>query len=183
MLANWLSNRVFKSSDIVDHSCSAWNTLVDPALVDQSIAGRDWSHRAVGWNVTIRSRPRGSPVSFMLREHLLQAFHPGGRDGDGLLVIRVVDPEAAVLRLHVRGDRPQQRLVLAEGFGGAADGDGVGLGRHGQAARAAGAAQRQFQGNSATRSVILCSAIRASTSASQAWGLTSTSWPFESASA
>jgi hypothetical protein len=57
----------------------------------------------------------------------LQVFHPGGREGDGLLVGAVVDPKAAVLRLYIRGDLPQQRLVLAEDFGGAADGDGVGL--------------------------------------------------------
>jgi len=86
--------------------------------------------------VTIRSRPRGWLAAFVLWEHLLQAFHSGGREGDGLAVISVVDPEAAVLRLHVRGDLPQQRLVLAEDFGGTADGDGVGWGRHGQAARA-----------------------------------------------
>ena len=39
-----------------------------------------------------------------------------------------------------------------------------------QAARATGIALRQFQGSSAARSVILWSAIRASTSASQVWG-------------
>ena len=39
-----------------------------------------------------------------------------------------------------------------------------------QAARATGIARRQFHGSSAARSVILWSAIRANTSASQAWG-------------
>jgi len=45
----------------------------------------------------------------------------------------------------------------------------------GQAARASGIRLRQFHGSSAARSVILWSAIRASTSASQAWGSTSLS--------
>jgi hypothetical protein len=40
---------------------------------------------------------------FVLREHLPQVFHPGRGEGGGLLVVGVIDPEAAVLRLHVRG--------------------------------------------------------------------------------
>ena len=44
-----------------------------------------------------------------------------------------------------------------------------------QAARASGIGLRQFHGSSAARSVILWSAILASTSASQAWGSTSLS--------
>ena len=57
----------------------------------------------------------------------MQAFYPGGREGDGLLLIRVVDPEASVVRFRAE---PQQRLVLAEDFDGAADCDGAGSRRH-----------------------------------------------------
>jgi transposase len=46
MRDNWLSNRVFKSyNDIVDHSCDAWNKLVDQPWTIMSIGMRDWAHR------------------------------------------------------------------------------------------------------------------------------------------
>ena len=44
VLANWLSNRIFKSfDDIVDHCCYAWNTLIDQPWKIISIANRDWA--------------------------------------------------------------------------------------------------------------------------------------------
>jgi hypothetical protein len=46
-------------------------------------------------------------------------------EGDGLLVIGVVNPEAAVLRLRIGGNVPQQFLVLAKDLCGAADRDRV----------------------------------------------------------
>jgi hypothetical protein len=43
-LANWLSNRIFKSFDeIVDHCCYAWSTLIDQLWKIMSIARRDWA--------------------------------------------------------------------------------------------------------------------------------------------
>jgi hypothetical protein len=41
---NWLSNRVFKSYDVVDHCCDAWNKLVDQPWRLMSIGPR-WAHR------------------------------------------------------------------------------------------------------------------------------------------
>src|SRR5437773_10779089 len=73
--------------------------------------------------VTIRSRPRGGSTTFVLREHLAQVVYPVGGEGDGLLVVGAVNPEAAILRLHVDRHVPQQLFVLAEDFGGTADGD------------------------------------------------------------
>src|SRR5213080_2993250 len=49
-----------------------------------------------------------------------QVFHPVVGEDDGLLVVGVVDPEAAVLRLHIRDHVPQQLLVLAKDLGSAA---------------------------------------------------------------
>jgi hypothetical protein len=47
MRQNWLSNRTFKSFDVVvDHCCYAWNTLIDQPWKIMSIAQRDWA--AVG---------------------------------------------------------------------------------------------------------------------------------------
>jgi hypothetical protein len=60
-------------------------------------------------------------ATFAFCEQLSQVIHCGGREGDGLMVVGVVDPQAAVLRLHIRGHVPQQGLVLAEDFGGAAE--------------------------------------------------------------
>ena len=94
-------------------------------------------------------------MAFVLGEHLAQRFHPVGGEGDGLLVVGVVDPEATVLRPHVGGHVPQQILVLAEDLGGTADGDRGARRCQGQAARSTGIARRQFQGSSAARSVIL----------------------------
>ncbi len=43
---NWLSNRVFTSyKDILDHSCAAWNRLVDQPWRIMSIGLRSWAHR------------------------------------------------------------------------------------------------------------------------------------------
>jgi hypothetical protein len=43
MRANWLSNRVFKSfGDVIDHSCFAWNALINQPWKIMSIARRDW---------------------------------------------------------------------------------------------------------------------------------------------
>ena len=44
MRQNWLSNRVFKSYDNVDHCCYAWNTLIDQPWKIMSIALRDWAY-------------------------------------------------------------------------------------------------------------------------------------------
>ncbi len=42
---NWLSNRVFKSyDDIIDHSCHAWNNLIDQPWKIMSIGHREWAH-------------------------------------------------------------------------------------------------------------------------------------------
>lgn len=44
---NWLSNRVFKSyDDILDHSCHAWNRLIDQPWKIMSIGHRKWAHAA-----------------------------------------------------------------------------------------------------------------------------------------
>jgi hypothetical protein len=43
MRQNWLSNRIFKSFDIVDHCCYAWNTLIEQPWKIMSIARRDWA--------------------------------------------------------------------------------------------------------------------------------------------
>jgi hypothetical protein len=91
----------------------------------------------------------------MLREQLAQLLDTIGREGHGLLVVDVVNPKAAILRFHVGRQVPQELLVLAEDFGGAADGDCVGWRRHGQAARSTAVARHQFQGSNAARSVIL----------------------------
>jgi len=53
---------------------------------------------------------------------------PTLREGDGLAVLTIVNPEEAVFRLHVRGHVPQQFLVLAKDFGGAADRQAAGKG-------------------------------------------------------
>ena len=45
MRQNWLSNRIFKSyADILDHSCFAWNRLVDQPWRIMSIGLRRWAH-------------------------------------------------------------------------------------------------------------------------------------------
>src|SRR5262245_45194834 len=77
----------------------------------------------------------GGAVTLVLWEHLPQVFDPFGRERDGLLVVGVIDPKAAVLRLHVRNQLPQQLLVLAKDFCGAADRDRVSWCCHSQAAR------------------------------------------------
>ena len=43
MRQNWLSNRIFKSFDDIDHCCYAWNTLIDQPWKIMSIARRDWA--------------------------------------------------------------------------------------------------------------------------------------------
>ena len=46
MRDNWLSNRVFTSyTNIVDHCCYAWNTLIDQPWHIMTIGLRDWAHR------------------------------------------------------------------------------------------------------------------------------------------
>ena len=50
-------------------------------------------------------------------------IHPGRREGDGLLVVGTMDPEAAILWIHLVSQVPQELLVLGEHFGGAADGE------------------------------------------------------------
>jgi hypothetical protein len=43
---NWLSNRVFTSyTNIVDHCCYAWNTLIEQPWHIMTIGLRDWAHR------------------------------------------------------------------------------------------------------------------------------------------
>lgn len=45
MRDNWLSNRVFPSYEaILDHSCAAWNKLIDQPWRIMSIGLRDWAH-------------------------------------------------------------------------------------------------------------------------------------------
>lgn len=45
MRQNWLSNRVFKSfTDIIDHCCYAWNSLIDQPWKIMSIGLRDWAY-------------------------------------------------------------------------------------------------------------------------------------------
>jgi hypothetical protein len=41
----------------------------------------------------------------------------------GLLVVGAIDPEAAILRIHVVSQVSQELLVLAEDFSGAVDGE------------------------------------------------------------
>jgi len=44
---NWLSNRIFTSyRDILDHSCYAWNKLVEQPWHITSIGSRDWAHQS-----------------------------------------------------------------------------------------------------------------------------------------
>ena len=46
MRDNWLSNRVFTSyTNIVDHCCYAWNTLINQPWRIMTIGMRDWAHR------------------------------------------------------------------------------------------------------------------------------------------
>ncbi len=41
---NWLSNRVFKAyKDILDHSCYAWNSLIDRPWKIMSTGTREWA--------------------------------------------------------------------------------------------------------------------------------------------
>ena len=45
MRDNWLSNRIFSSYDnVVDHSCHAWNRLIDQPWRIMSIGLRQWAH-------------------------------------------------------------------------------------------------------------------------------------------
>ena len=45
MRDNWLSNRIFTSyTDILDHCCFAWNSLVDQPWKIISIGSRLWAH-------------------------------------------------------------------------------------------------------------------------------------------
>ncbi len=45
MRDNWLSNRIFRSSeDVVAHCVDAWNKLVDQPWHIMSIGMRDWAH-------------------------------------------------------------------------------------------------------------------------------------------
>ena len=47
MRDNWLSNRIFKSyDDIVDHSCDAWNKLIDQPWRIMSIGMREWAYKS-----------------------------------------------------------------------------------------------------------------------------------------
>jgi transposase len=46
MRENWLSNRIFTSyDDIIDHSCFAWNQLIDQPWKIMSIGLRQWAHQ------------------------------------------------------------------------------------------------------------------------------------------
>ncbi len=46
MRDNWLSNRVFTSSDnLLYHCCEAWNRLIDEPWRIMSIGLRNWAHR------------------------------------------------------------------------------------------------------------------------------------------
>lgn len=46
MRAYWLSNRVFKDDDIVDHCCRALKSLIDQPWKIMSIGLRDWTNRS-----------------------------------------------------------------------------------------------------------------------------------------
>jgi transposase len=45
MRENWLSNRVFKSDDIVAHCCDAWRKLESQPWRIMSIGRREWANR------------------------------------------------------------------------------------------------------------------------------------------
>lgn len=47
MRDNWLSNRIFSPYDnVVDHSCHAWNRLIDQPSRIMSVGLRQWAHGA-----------------------------------------------------------------------------------------------------------------------------------------
>ena len=55
MRDNWLSNRVFTSYEaILDHSCAAWNKLIDQPWRIMSIGLRDWAHGFQSMGLGIR---------------------------------------------------------------------------------------------------------------------------------
>src|SRR5207249_7483977 len=104
----------------------------------------------------------------------LQALDAVLGEGGDAVFIDTPDVEAAVLGVH--GDRQlvEPLLVLAQHFGDAGDGEDGGDSSHRQAARLMDAAAgRQFHGRSSSSLWTGCSAMRASTSASQACGLMS----------
>jgi transposase len=42
---NWLSNRIFTSyEEILDHSCGAWNKLIEQPWITMSIGMCQWAH-------------------------------------------------------------------------------------------------------------------------------------------
>ena len=45
----------------------------------------------------------GRPIAFVLREQVSQIFHSGGREGNRLLILGAMDPEATVLGIHLVG--------------------------------------------------------------------------------
>ena len=54
----------------------------------------------------IRNHPfstAGGPIAFVLREQVSQIFHSGGREGNRLLILGAMDPEATVLGIHLVG--------------------------------------------------------------------------------
>jgi transposase len=60
MRDNWLSNRVFRSYEvIVDHCCDAWNRLVDQPWRIMSLRLRDWAHGFRSAEFGIRRVVRG----------------------------------------------------------------------------------------------------------------------------
>jgi hypothetical protein len=105
-------------------------------------------------SVTVRSRPRGGPVAFVLREVLAQVFHPVGSKGDGLLVVGVKDPEAAA-PAPCRYPYPTATLRPRRGVRPHGGGLSRVLAPPSQAARSTRSGGRQFQGSNAARSVIL----------------------------
>jgi hypothetical protein len=63
-----------------------------------------------GWLVTIRSTPRERLIAFVLGEQPVPIFDPGGAEGEDLLVVGAVDPEAVVFRLHAATHRSRPDL-------------------------------------------------------------------------
>src|SRR5262245_49300242 len=76
----------------------------------------------------------------------------------------------ALLRVHIGRDLAQPILLLAQHFGDAGDGEDERDAGHRQAARLMAGTARQFHGRRSSSLWTGCSAMRASTSASQACG-------------
>ena len=116
-------------------------------------------------------RIRRSSGSSFVGDNLLQALDAVFGEGGYAVLADAVDVQAAVLGEHVDREVVQPVLILAELLGDVANREDGGYGSHGQAARVTDAlAERQLRGRSSSSPWTRCSAMRASTSASQACG-------------